>query len=90
MSPFILVSNDYIATVNNWFRSGNTRSACYHIREGGFRATFSAEQTLCGSYGGATEKPSGVTVVVVYGFVSTKVCKQSPKPFKSNMAPYFI
>ena len=78
MSPFILVSNDYIVTVNNWFRSGNIRSACYLIREGGFRATFSAEQTLRGSYGGATGKPAGVTNAMIYAFVSIEVCKQSP------------
>ena len=78
MSPIILVSNDYIVTDNNWFQNGNTRSACYLIREGGFRATFSAEQTLRGSYGGATGKPAGVTNAVGYGFVSIEVCKQSP------------
>ena len=78
MGPHIVVSNDYNVTVNNWFRSGNTRSACYLAREGGFRVTFSAEQTLHGSYGGATGKPAGVMNVVVYGFVSIEVCKQSP------------
>ena len=75
MSPFITVLNDYIVTDNNWFQSGNTRSACYLIHGGGFRATFLAEQTLHGSYGGATGKPAGV---VVYGFASIEVCKQSP------------
>ena len=78
MSPFIGVSNDYIVTVNNWFRSGNTRSACYLIRDGGFQVTFSAEQTLRGSYGGTTGKPAGVSSSVGYGFVSIEVCKQSP------------
>ena len=53
MSPFIIALNDYIVTDNNCFRSGNTRSACYLTRSGGFRATFSAEQTLRSSYGGA-------------------------------------
>ena len=79
MSPYILASKvNYIVTVNNWFRNGNTRSSCYLIREGGFRATFSAEQTLRGSYGGATGKPAGVTNAIIYGFVSIEVCKQSP------------
>ena len=78
MSPFIPVSNDYVVTVNNSFQSGNTRSACYLIHEGGFQATFSAEQTLRGSYGGVTGKPAGVTNAVIYGFVSIEVCKQSP------------
>ena len=77
MSPFILVSNDYIVTFNNWFRSGNTRSACYPIRGGGFQVTFSAGQTLRGSYGGATGKPAANTLLI-YGFVSIEVCKQSP------------
>ena len=78
MSPFIVVSNDFIVTVNNWFQSGNIHSACYPIRVGGFRVTFSAEQTLHGSYGGATGKPAGVTNGLLYGFFSIEVCKQSP------------
>ena len=79
MSPFILASKvNYIVTVNNWFRSGNTRSACYLIRQGGFRATFSAEQTLHVSYGATTGKPAGVTNAVGYAFASIEVCKQSP------------
>ena len=78
MSPFILPLKDYIMTVNNWFRSGNTRSACYLIREGGFAASFSAEQTLRGSYGGSVGKPARVTDAVFYGFYNIEVCKQSP------------
>ena len=77
MSPYVLPPDEfnYIVTVNNWFRSGNTRSTCYLIRDGGFEVTFSANQTLRGSYGGATGKQAGL---LSYGFYNIEVCKQSP------------
>ena len=79
MNPIIVPSNvNYIVTVNNWFRSGNTRSACYLMRDGGFRVSFSAEQTLHGSYGGSVGKPGRITDSVFYGFYKIEVCKQSP------------
>ena len=80
MSPFMLSPDvvDYIVTDNHWIRTGNTRSSCYHIREGGFQVTFSAERILCGSYGGAEGKPVGTTNLVAYGFFHIDVCKQSP------------
>ena len=80
MSPFFLPPDkfNYIVTINNWFRSGNTRSTCYPIRDGGFRVTFSANQTLRGSYGGSVGKPAGLTDLLVYGFYNIEVCKQSP------------
>ena len=76
MSPFIVPPEvDYIVTINSWFQSGNTHSMCYLIRDGGFQVSFSANQTLRGSYGGATGKPAGL---LVYGFYNIEVCKQSP------------
>ena len=77
MSPFILPPDkvNNIVTINNWFRSGNIRSTCYLVRDGGFQVSFSANQTLRGSYGGATGKPAGP---LVYGFFNIEVCKQSP------------
>ena len=77
MNPFILPPDEvnYIVTINNWFRSGNTRSTCYLIRDGGFRVTFSANQTLRGSYGGDTGKPA--SDILVYGFYNIEVCKQN-------------
>ena len=78
MSPFILPPDkvNYIVTSNNWFQSGNTRSTCYLIRDGGFRVTFSANQTLRGSYGGDTGKSAAD--ILVYGFYNIDVCQQSP------------
>ena len=79
MSPFILPPDiDYIVTDNHWVRTGNARSSCYHIRDGGFRVIFSSEQTLYGSYGGDEGKPAGTTNSMIYGFYSIDVCEQSP------------
>ena len=80
MSPFIIppYEIDYIVTENNWIRNGNTRSMCYLIRDGGFQITFSADQTLRGSYGGTTGKPAGIADLLLYGFYNIDVCKQSP------------
>ena len=69
---------DFILTDNHWIRTGNTRSSCYSIRDGGFQVTFSAKQTLYGSYGGAEGKPVGTTNLVAYGFYHIDVCEQSP------------
>ena len=79
MSPFILPPDiDYIVTDNHWIRTGYTRSSCYRIRDGGFQVTFSGDQTLYGSYGGAEGKPAGSANSMVYGFYSVDVCEQSP------------
>ena len=89
MSPFIVPPEvDYIVTINSWFQSGNIRSTCYPIRDGGFQVSFSANQTLRGSYGGPTGKPAGL---LVYGFYSIEVCKQSPIIIQYQSAtPYRI
>ena len=55
MSPYILAGT-YSVTSNSWLRTGSTRSTCYCMRDGGFQVTFSGEQTLYGSYGGAEGK----------------------------------
>ena len=66
--------NFYVAT-NNWIRTGNTHSTCNRIRHGGFRVSFTGDQTLYGSYGGAEGKPAGM---LFYGFFHIDVCQQSP------------
>ena len=79
LSPFTLADDiDYLVTLNNWIQTGNTRSTCYRLRDGGFRATFSDDQLLHGSYGGAGGLPVDVTEFSVYGFYSIEVCDQSP------------
>ena len=65
----------FFATTNNWIRTGSTRSTCNRIYVGGFRVSFSADQTLYGSYGGAEGKPSGV---IAYRFYHIDGCQQSP------------
>ena len=81
MSPFIIsfdIGNNYVVTDNHWIQTGNTYSSCYHENDGGFQVTFSSEQTLYGSYGGAEGKPVGTTNLVSYGVNHIDVCKQSP------------
>ena len=79
MGPFMISPDiDYIVTDSHWIRTGNTRSSCYLIHDGGFQVTFSGERTLYGSYGGAEGKPVGPANLVAYGFYHIDVCKQSP------------
>ena len=69
MSPFIVLDQiEYIVTMNNWITTGNTRSNCYRIHDGGIGVSFLADKTLYGSYGGAEGKPISVDGSVVYGF----------------------
>ena len=79
LSPSRLADDiDYQVTLNNWIQTGNTRSACYKIRDGGFRVLFSDDQLLHGSYGGAGGLPVGITNTIAYGFFIIDVCQQSP------------
>ena len=79
MSPFLFSTNiNYIVTANNWIRNGNTRLTCYKVRDGGILVTFSDDQTLHGSYGGADGKPAGVNNLLAYAFYNIDVCQQSP------------
>ena len=79
LSPFRMIEAiEYLITLNNWIQTGSTRSTCYQLRDGGFEVTFSADQTLYGSYGGASGKPARVTERLVYGFYIIDVCQQSP------------
>ena len=79
MRPYILAPDiDNFIIDSHWIRSGNSYSSCYRLRNGGFQATFSAEQTLYGSYGGAEGKTVGIGNYVDYGFYIADVCKQSP------------
>ena len=79
MSPFFLSKDlNYIVTANNWIRNGNTRSTCYEIQDGGIAVTFSGDQTLYGSYGGAEGKPVGLYDQLLYAFYRIDVCQQSP------------
>ena len=76
MYPFILRDEiEYKISFNNWINSGNTRSSCVRMRDGGFGVTFSANQTLYGSYGGVDGRPAEF---IVYGFYYIPVCEQSP------------
>ena len=79
LSPSRLADDiDYLVTLNNWIQTGNTRSTCYKIRDGGFQVSFSDDQLLHGSYGGAGGLPVGVTNFIAYGFYNIDVCQQSP------------
>ena len=82
MNPFMLIPGkvDYVVTDSRWIRTGNTYSSCYFINYGGFQVTFSADQTLYGSYGGTEGKPAGAAInSMIYAFyIFNDVCKQSP------------
>ena len=67
MSPYVFLDGiEYFVTMNNWIRTGNTRSNCYRIQDGGFEVSFLADRTLYGSYGGAEGKPISVGSLLPY------------------------
>ena len=70
INPLLLVPGklDFIVTDSRWIRTGNTYSSCYFIHYGGFQVTFSAEQTLYGSYSGAEGMPAGTANSMIYAF----------------------
>ena len=79
MSPYVFLDDiELFVTMNNWIRTGNTRSNCYQMQDGGLEVSFLADRTLYGSYGGAEGKPISVGNVLGYGFLSIDVCEQSP------------
>ena len=80
MNPFIIPPDtiNQVVISNNWIRSGSTRSVSYPIRDGGFQVTFSADQTLRGSYGGTEGKPAGPYDFLIYAYLNIDVCPQSP------------
>ena len=65
---------EYIVSINNWIRSGNTRSTCYRVRDGGFMVSFSANQTLYGSYGGVDGISASAGDIIFSGFYNIPVC----------------
>ena len=82
MGPYMFFDDsNYYVTSNSWLRTGSTRSTCYLMRNGGFQVTFSGEQTLYGSYGGAEGKLVGGIEALVYGFYIIDACQQSPIPY---------
>ena len=68
----------YLLVLSNWIQTGNTRFSCRDIYLGGYIVTFSGDQLLHGSYGGADGKPVGAGNSVEYGFMSIDACEQSP------------
>ena len=66
------------ATVNSWLRSGQTRSACYPVRAGGYRIQFNAEQILHGTYGGEQGILASSNDGIAYGYYVIDVCPQEP------------
>ena len=79
MSPFRLSEEVYnLVTLNNWIQTGNTRSTCYRLRDGGFQVKFIDDQLLHGSYGGAGGKSAGEKGLLVFGFYHIDACRQSP------------
>ena len=58
---------NFVVTVNRWIQSGMTHSSCYSLHAGGFGVSFSGEQMLYGSYGGAEGKLVGTESTLLYG-----------------------
>ena len=76
MSPYMFSEDVSDIYFNNWIRTGSTHSTCTRLRHGGFRALFSGDQTLYGSYGGVEGKPAGLALF--YSLLYIEGCQQSP------------
>ena len=64
--------------LNNWVQTGNTRTTCREIHNGGFTVRFSGNQLLHGSYGGIQGIAVGVEDSLDYGYARLDACDQSP------------
>ena len=69
---------EYSVTFNRWIVSGNTRSVCFEIRDGGIMVPFIGEQILHGTYGGEEGIPVRARDALIYGFYNILVCAQEP------------
>jgi len=81
------------ATLNRWILTGNTKTKCFPATVGGFHVTFSGEQTLRGTYGGAEGigVPNDRSVRYLYYSISVSppcvpivIQKQSPIPLEDE------
>ena len=79
--------------LNRWILTGNTRSKCFPATIGGFRVTFSEEQLLKGTYGGAEgiDVPTDRTVGYQYLSISVSpscepivIQRQTPIPVEDQ------
>ena len=78
MGPFRFVNVEYLVILSNWIQTGVPRSNCYLIRDGGFMVTFTAAQTLYGTYGGDPGIEVATAESLYYGYYNIDVCQQSP------------
>ena len=68
----------FTATVNSWLRSGQTRSACYPVRTGGYIIRFTSDQILHGTYGGEQGILASSRDGLGYGYFVIDACPQEP------------
>ena len=69
---------DFLVNSNNWIQTGRTHTSCFLLTDGGLRVSFSGDQILYGSYGGAEGKPAGVANFAAYGYYTiVNLCEQS-------------
>ena len=68
----------HFVTVNRWISNGNTRSRCIDALNGGLRVTFTANQVLRGTYGGATGRTVVMGEDLLWGYYSINACPQQP------------
>ena len=68
----------FTATVNSWLRSGQTSSACYPVRAGGYIIRFTSDQILHGTYGGEQGILASSRDGLGYGYYVIDACPQEP------------
>ena len=71
---------------NNWIQTGNTRTTCNDAQIGGYRAIFTKDQIVHGTYGGVDGIPVKAGDFMVYGYHILHVCSQSPVIIQAQSA----
>ncbi len=83
--------SEYTVTFHRWIINGRSKPLCFNNRAGGFAVTFSSDQILYGTYGGAEGKPIKSGEVVVWGYFKIPVCPQQPLVIQYQSAtPYRV
>ena len=100
--PFRVANEvEFFVTYNRWIVSGNTRSRCFRMFEGGYfvGSTEPKQQMLHGTYGGE----QGIPVTypddsIIWGYYSIETCPQEPlviqwnhqTPFRRNVDGFYV
>ena len=77
LQPFSRRPSGATATFNRWLVTGSSRARCYTVSLGGYRVSFTGEQTLRGTYGGEEGIQVTSSRALGYEYISIAVTPHS-------------